>query len=69
MSDKSASARLYELLDTLVALQMSFVTGANAQETVETMGPFRMRDVLEMLDTAIRSTKTIIGELERLGTK
>jgi hypothetical protein len=69
MSDNSAVKRLGDLLDVLVALQMNLRTGVGALETVEALGPAKMREALAMLDDAITLTKTVIGDLEPPGVK
>jgi len=61
----NTAQRLYELLDTLVAMRMDFGAANNKAQEGEVFGPGKMAGAREMLDSAITSTKLIIGELDR----
>jgi hypothetical protein len=53
------------LLDTLVAMRLDFGNARNKAQQGEVFGSEKMADARQMLDTAIASTKLIIGKLER----
>ena len=61
----SAARRLYDLLDTLVAMRLDFGTNAEGKAAALTLGPEKMEGIRKLLDQAIASTKDIIGELDR----
>jgi hypothetical protein len=61
----SAAKRLYDLLDSLVALRLEFATGAEGDRALSPLGRAKVLAVRTVLDTAIHGTKQIIGELER----
>ena len=61
----NTAQRLYELLDTLVAMRMDFGLAVNEAQKGEAITPAKMAQVRAMLDDAIRSTKLIIGDIER----
>ena len=61
----NTAQRLYELLDTLVAMRMDFGAAPNKAQDHEVFGPEKMAGARQMLDAAIASTKVIIGKLER----
>jgi len=63
--DYNTAQRLYELLDTLVAMRMVFGGAMNKAQDAEAFGPEKMAGARQMLDAAIASTKKIIGELDR----
>lgn len=61
----NTAQRLYELLDTLVAMRMDFGAADNKAQDAEAFGPEKMAGARQMLDAAIASTKVIIGKLDR----
>jgi hypothetical protein len=61
----SAARRLYDLLDTLVAMRSDFGTNAEGKAAALTLGPEKIEGIRKLLDQAIASTKDIIGELDR----
>ena len=61
----SAARRLYDFLDTLVAMRLDFGTNAEGKAAALTLGPEKMEGIRKLLDQAIASTKDIIGDLER----
>ena len=63
--DLNTAQRLYELLDTLVAMRIDFGNAVNAAQKGEAFSPVKMAGAREMLDAAITSTKLIIGKLDR----
>jgi hypothetical protein len=56
----SPRARLYTLLDTLVAVRMDLSQVINGADGVDRLHDARLRKVRILLDTAIASTKDII---------
>jgi hypothetical protein len=64
-SQDANARRLYDLLDTLVAIRIDFGTNADGQAAEHTLGPAKMEGIRHLLDQAIASTKDIIGALER----
>ena len=65
MRNDSAARRLYDLLDTLLAMRLDFGTNAEGQAAALTLGPEKIQGIRDMLDQAIASTRVIIGTLER----
>ena len=65
MLNDSAARRMYDLLDTLVAMRLDFGTNAEGKAAALTLGPEKMQAIREMLDQAIASTRVIIGALAR----
>jgi len=63
--DDSTARRLYDLLDTLVAMRIDFGTNAEGKAAALTLGPAKIAGIRTLLDVAIASTKDIIGSLER----
>jgi hypothetical protein len=63
--DFNTAQRLYELLDTLVAMRLDFGNAPNQAQEGEAFGPEKMAGARQMLDAAIASTKLIIGKLDR----
>jgi hypothetical protein len=61
----SAAARLYDLLDSLVALQLQFASGTEADKDLSSLGRAKILEVRTVLDTAIYGVKRAIGDLER----
>lgn len=61
----SGPRRLYDLLDSLVALRLEVAEGAEGEEALAVLGRAKVCEVQTMLDVAIASTKKIIGEVER----
>ena len=61
----TAAKRLYDLLDSLVALRLEFATGAEGDEALSPLGRSKVLAVRTVLDTAIHGTKQIIGSIER----
>lgn len=61
----TAAKRLYDLLDSLVALRLEFATGAEGDEALSPLGRSKVLAVRTVLDTAIQGTKQIIGAIER----
>ena len=57
--------RLYDLLDTLVAMRLDFGTSAKGLVEETTLGPEKIAAMRLLLDRAIESTKDIIGYLTR----
>ena len=66
-SNKGASSarRLYELLDTLVAIRMDFGDIAEGEAAALSLGSEKIQGIRALLDEAIKSTKEIIGALDR----
>ena len=66
LGDHSRTAlRLYDLLDTLVALRLDVGASAKGLAAETTLGPERIAAVRLLLDRAIESTKDIIGAITR----
>ena len=65
MRNDSAARRLYDLLDTLIAMRLDFGTNAEGKAAALTLGPEKIQAIRDMLDQAIASTRVIIGTLER----
>ena len=61
----SAARRLYDFLDTLVAMRLDFGITAEGKAAALTLGPEKMEGIRKLLDQAIVSTRDIIGDLER----
>lgn len=61
-------ARLYELLDTLVALRLEFADGAAGERAICGFGRTKVLEVCTVLDTAIASMKRVVNEVEPLVT-
>ena len=61
----TAAKRLYDLLDSLVALRLQFATGIDGDKALSPLGRAKMLAVCTVLDTAIHGTKRIIGAIER----
>ena len=57
--------RLYDLLDTLVAMRMDFGTNTEGEAAAHTLGPEKISDIRVLLDLAISSTRHIIGVIQR----
>jgi hypothetical protein len=65
MHNDSAARRLYDLLDTFLAMRLDFGTNAEGKAAALTLGPEKIQAIRDMLDQAIASTRVIIGTLER----
>jgi len=66
LGDHSRTAlRLYDLLDTLVAMRLDVGASAKGVAAETTLGPEKIAAVRLLLDRAIDSTKDIIGDLTR----
>jgi len=63
--DHEVATRLYDLLDTLVAMRMDFGTNAEGQAAAASLGPEKILAIQTLLDRAITSTKDIIGTIDR----
>jgi hypothetical protein len=61
----STARRMYDLLDTLVAIRMDFGTNVEGKAAALTLGAEKMEGIRALLDQAIASTKDIIGALDR----
>ena len=61
----TAARRLYDLLDSLVALQLEFASGTEADKELSSIGRSKILEVRTVLDTAIFGVKRAIGDLER----
>jgi hypothetical protein len=61
----SAARRLYDLVNTLVAMRLEVGTSVEGRAAALTLGPEKMEGIRKLLDQAIASTKDIIGELDR----
>jgi hypothetical protein len=61
----TAARRLYGLLDSLVALQLEFASGTEADKELSTIGRAKILEVRTILDTAIYGVKRAIGDMER----
>jgi hypothetical protein len=59
------AVRLYDLLDTLVAMRLDFGSNAEAKAAALALGPEKIEEIRAMLDRAIGSKKEIIGEVAR----
>ena len=57
--------RLYELLDSLVALRLEYANGTDGEASMASLGRGKLLEVRTMLDTAIHHTKRIIGDVVR----
>jgi hypothetical protein len=63
--DNATACRLYDLLDTLVAMRLDFGTNDEGKAAAATLGPEKMKGIRDLLDQAITATKDIIGALHR----
>ena len=61
----TAAKRLYGLLDSLVALQLEFASGTEADKDLSSMGRAKILEVRTVLDTAIYGVKRAIGDMQR----
>jgi hypothetical protein len=61
-------ARLYELLDALVALRLEFADGAEGEKAISWLGRTKVMEVRTVLDTAIVGMKRVVNEVEPLVT-
>ena len=61
-------ARLYELLDTLVALRLEFADGAKGERAISGFGRTKVLEVCTVLDTAIVGMKRVVNEVQPLVT-
>ena len=61
----SGARRLYELLDSLIALRIEFAEGTEGDKALVDLGRGKAHAVRTIMDTAITSTKRIIGEMPR----
>jgi hypothetical protein len=59
------AVRLYDLLDTLVAMRLDFGGNAGGKAAALALGPEKIEGIQVMLDYAIESTKEIIGKVAR----
>ena len=66
--DRSAPARLYDLLDMLIATRLTFGRGPEGDAVSTALGPEQVAQVRSMLDAAIGTTKLIIGDMEQRST-
>jgi hypothetical protein len=62
-SEDTVARRLYDLLDTLVAMRMDFETNVEGRAATRTLGPEKITEIQALLDRAIGSTKDIIGTI------
>jgi len=65
VSERSAALRLFDLLDTFVALRRNFGTGTAGQDADPGLGSEEIAAVRVILDEAIRATREIIGDTAR----
>lgn len=63
--ENSTALRLYDLLDTLVAMRMDFGTNSKGKAAEHTLGAEKIAAIRVLLDLAISSTKDIIGAIHR----
>ena len=61
----SALRHLYELLDALVALRVSFANGTEGDKALSAIGRAKVLEVRTILDTTIHNIKTAIDDIER----
>jgi hypothetical protein len=59
------AVRLYDLLDTLVAMRLDFGGNTGGKAAALALGPEKIEGIRVMLDYAIESTKEIIGKVAR----
>ena len=64
-SDMGTARRLYDLLDTLVAMRMDFGSNTEGEAAAATLGPEKIDGIRALLDEAIAHTKDIIGAIDR----
>ena len=64
-SDAGTARRLYDLLDTLIAMRMDFGSNAEGRAAALTLGAEKIQEIQAMLDQAVASTKDIIGTIDR----
>ena len=61
----AALRRLYELLDALVALRVSFANGTDGDKALSAIGRAKVLEVRTILDTTIHNIKSAIDDIER----
>ena len=61
----STAHRLYDLLDTLVAMRLDVGDSAKGDAAAATLGPDKIHGIRDLLDCAIASTKEIIDGIAR----
>src|SRR5258707_14677142 len=64
-SEQKAALRLFDLLDTLVAMRWDVGTSPKAQVAESALGSEKIAAVRLLLDHAITATKNIIGDTTR----
>jgi len=57
--------RLYDILDTLVALQLEYASGTEGESAISALGPAKVLEVRTALDTAIYGVRRALENLER----
>jgi hypothetical protein len=57
--------RLYQLLDSLVALRLEYANGSEDEMAIASLGRGELLEVRTVLDTAIHHTNRIIGDVIR----
>jgi hypothetical protein len=65
VSERRAAMRLFDLLDTFVALRRNLGTSAADQDSGSGLGSENIAAVRVVLDQAIRATREIIGDTTR----
>ena len=61
----TAARKLYDLLDTLVALRLEYARASEADTELSSIGRAKILEVRIVLDTAIHGVKEVIGDMER----
>ena len=61
----AALRRLYELLDALVALRVSFANGTDGDKALSAIGRAKVLEVRTILDTSIHNINSAIEDIDR----
>jgi hypothetical protein len=55
---------LYQLLDSLIGLRLSFANGTDGEKAVRSISRAKILELRTLLDTAIHNTKCVIEDVE-----
>jgi hypothetical protein len=61
----AALLSMYELLDAMVALRVSFANGTDGDKALSAIGRAKVLEVRTILDTSIHNIKSAIDDVER----
>ena len=61
----TAARRLYDMLDSLVAVKLEFARGSEADEEFSSIGRAKIMEVHTVLDAAIYEVKRVIADIDR----